>query len=145
LFSLSFNPDLLAEFIPKTWHIWDKWRIVFNFIFTLYPYWIFVKRDKLLSKTIKFKYENINLKKCPAEVFLTSKLYDKIIKMSSKSHETIPLRTNNGIRLLKKRRPKISSHWPFNVNEQCFIKGITSQYYSIVKKIGRTYLNTKTQ
>jgi hypothetical protein len=40
----------------------DKWRI-FYFIFTLYPYWIFVKRDKLLSKKIKYKYENIKLKK----------------------------------------------------------------------------------
>jgi hypothetical protein len=44
-----------------------------NFIFTLdryrYPYWIFVKRDKLLSEQKKFKYENIKLKKeCPAEV-----------------------------------------------------------------------------
>jgi hypothetical protein len=36
----------------------DKWRI-FYFIFTLYPYWIFVKRDK----KIKYKYENIKLKK----------------------------------------------------------------------------------
>jgi hypothetical protein len=40
------------------------------FFFTLYPYWIFVKRDKLLSKKIKFKYENIEIEKkeCPAEV-----------------------------------------------------------------------------
>jgi hypothetical protein len=53
-FSLSYNPDLVVEFIPKTWHIWDNWRIFFNFIFTLYPYWIFVKRDKFLSKKIKF-------------------------------------------------------------------------------------------
>jgi hypothetical protein len=35
----------------------------FYFIFTLYPYWIFVKRDKLLSKKIKSKYENIKLKR----------------------------------------------------------------------------------
>jgi hypothetical protein len=61
-FSLSYNPDLAAEFIPKAWHIWDKWRI-FHFIFTLYPYWICVKRDKLLSETIKFKYENIKCEK----------------------------------------------------------------------------------
>jgi hypothetical protein len=87
IFSLSYNPDLVAEFIPKTWHIWDKSRIFYG-IFTLYPYWIFVKRDKLLSKKIKFKYENIKLKKS----CLTSKLYDKIIKMASKSHETIPLK-----------------------------------------------------
>jgi hypothetical protein len=44
----------------------------FSLIFphALYPYWIFVKRDKLLSKKIKFKYVNIKLKKkeCPAEV-----------------------------------------------------------------------------
>jgi hypothetical protein len=60
LFSLSCNPDLVAEFIPKTWHIWDKKNgTFFNFIFTLYSYSIFVKRDKLLSKIIKFKYENI--------------------------------------------------------------------------------------
>jgi hypothetical protein len=64
-----------------------------NFIFTLYPYWIFVKRDKLLSKNIKYKYENIKLKKrMPSGSCLTSKLYDKIIKMPSKSHETIPLK-----------------------------------------------------
>jgi hypothetical protein len=31
-------------------------------------------------------------KECPAEVVLTSKLDDKIIKMLSKSHETIPLK-----------------------------------------------------
>jgi hypothetical protein len=45
----------------------------FYFILTLYPYWIFVKRDKLLSKKIKFKYENIK-KECTVEVVLTSKL-----------------------------------------------------------------------
>jgi hypothetical protein len=64
----------------------------FSFIFTLYPYWSFVKRDKLLSKKIKYKYENIKLKKrMPSGSSLTSKLYDKIIKMPYKSHETIPL------------------------------------------------------
>jgi hypothetical protein len=57
-----FLSDLVAEFIPKTWHIWDKWRIFFYFIFTLYTYLIFFKRDKLLSKKIKSKYENIKLK-----------------------------------------------------------------------------------
>jgi hypothetical protein len=31
------------------------------FFFTLYLYWIFVKRDKLLSIKIKFKYANIIL------------------------------------------------------------------------------------
>jgi hypothetical protein len=41
----------------------------FYFIFTLYPHWIFVKSDKLLSKKIKLKNLNIKLKKeCPAEV-----------------------------------------------------------------------------
>jgi hypothetical protein len=35
----------------------------FYFTFILYPYWVFVKRDKLLSRLIKFKYENIKLKK----------------------------------------------------------------------------------
>jgi hypothetical protein len=40
----------------------------------------------------KFKYENIKLKKkMSSGSCLTSKLYDKIIKMPSKSHETIPL------------------------------------------------------
>jgi hypothetical protein len=64
----------------------------FPSIFTLYPYWIFVKLDKLLSKKIKFKYENIKLKKrMSSGGCLTSKLYDKIIKMPPKSHETIPL------------------------------------------------------
>jgi hypothetical protein len=28
-----FSPDLVAEFIPKTWHIWDKWSIFFKFFF----------------------------------------------------------------------------------------------------------------
>jgi hypothetical protein len=41
---------------------------------------------------IQFEYENIDIKK---RMFtgscLTSKLYNKIIKMPSKSHETIPL------------------------------------------------------
>jgi hypothetical protein len=65
---------------------------ILNFIFTLYPYWIFVKRDNLLSKKIKFKYENIKSKKTVSSGnCLTSKLYDKIIKMPSKSHESIPL------------------------------------------------------
>jgi hypothetical protein len=45
---------------------------------------------------IEFKYENIKLKKeCDAglsyHITLPYKLYDKIIKMPSKSHETIPL------------------------------------------------------
>jgi hypothetical protein len=67
-----------------------------NFIFTLYPYWIFFKRDKLLSNKIKYKYENIKLKKrMPSGSCLTSKLYDKIIKMPSKPHETIPLSGEN--------------------------------------------------
>jgi hypothetical protein len=39
----------------------------FYLIFILYPYWIFVKRDKLLSKKIKYKYENIKLKKKNAQ------------------------------------------------------------------------------
>jgi hypothetical protein len=65
----------------------------FNFIFTLCPYWIFAKRDKLLSKKIKFKYENMKLKKKNVQRSLTSKLYDKFIKMPSKSHETIPFRS----------------------------------------------------
>jgi hypothetical protein len=43
--------------------------------------------DKII---IKLKYENIQLKKCNAGL---AKLCDKIIKMPSKSHETIPLNT----------------------------------------------------
>jgi hypothetical protein len=35
----------------------------FYFTFTLYPYCVFDKRDQLLSQLIKFKYENIKLKK----------------------------------------------------------------------------------
>jgi hypothetical protein len=39
------------------------------YFLTIYPYWVFVKRDKLLSQRIKFKYENIKLQKkdCEAE------------------------------------------------------------------------------
>jgi hypothetical protein len=66
--------------------------VFFYFIFTLYPYWIFVKRDKLLSKMIKFKYEKLTNKRMSIGSCVTSKLYDKIIKMPSKSHETIPLK-----------------------------------------------------
>jgi hypothetical protein len=62
-----------------------------------HPYWIFVKRDNLLSKKIKFKYENIKLKKNSSGSCLTSKLHDKIIKMPSKPHETIPLSTTQWI------------------------------------------------
>jgi hypothetical protein len=56
-FSLSYNPDLVAEFIPK--HGTYGINGTFFIFFILCPYWIFVKRDKLLSKKIKFKYENI--------------------------------------------------------------------------------------
>jgi hypothetical protein len=46
---------------------------------------------------IKFKYENIKLKKENAMRDLqTSKLYDKIFKMPSKSHETSPLNELKG-------------------------------------------------
>jgi hypothetical protein len=69
-----FHIEILLYMIFSAWVvtlIWlqnlskkilDKWRI-FYFIFTLYPYWVFVKRDKLWSKKIKYKYENIKLKK----------------------------------------------------------------------------------
>jgi hypothetical protein len=41
---------------------------------------------------IKFEYENIKIKKrMLSGTCLTAKLYDKIIKMPSKSHEIIPL------------------------------------------------------
>jgi hypothetical protein len=47
---------------------------------------------KLLRQKIKFKYENLKLKKrMSSGSCLTSKLYDKIIKMPSESHENIPL------------------------------------------------------
>jgi hypothetical protein len=82
---------MVAEFIPKHGTFGLNGAFIY-FIFTLYPYWIFVKRDKLLSKKIKFKYENIKFKKrMYSGSCLTSKLYDKIIKMPSKSHETILL------------------------------------------------------
>jgi hypothetical protein len=82
-FSFSHNPDSGTEFIPNT--LWEKWRI-FNFIYILYAYWIFVKRDKLLGKLIKFKYENIKLeKRISSGSCLKSKLYDKIMEMPSLS------------------------------------------------------------
>jgi hypothetical protein len=64
----------------------------FNFFHTI-PLLDFVKRDKLLSKNIKFKYESIKFKKkrMSSGSCLTSKLCDRIIKMPSKSHETNPL------------------------------------------------------
>jgi hypothetical protein len=66
-FSLSCNPDSGTEFIPNSLRLWDKWRI-FHTITTL---GFFVKCDKplILSKLIKFKYENIKFKKkeCEAE------------------------------------------------------------------------------
>jgi hypothetical protein len=55
-FNLSYNPDWDEEFIPNTWHTWDQFGRIFYFIFILFPYWIFVKRDTLLSKKIKFQY-----------------------------------------------------------------------------------------
>jgi hypothetical protein len=82
---LFFNFDV---FIFKLYHIWffqlitlirvqnlsqtrsdfGKNGAFFYFTFILYPYWVFVKSDKLLSQLIKFKYENIKFKKkCEAE------------------------------------------------------------------------------
>jgi hypothetical protein len=55
----------------KKWHIWDLHRLILN---------------------DKFKYEKIKLKKRMWwGTWLTSKMYDKIIKGPSKSYETIPL------------------------------------------------------
>jgi hypothetical protein len=54
-------------------------------------YWIFVKRDKLLSKKNIFKYENITFKKNVQRKLSDIQLYDKTIKMPSKFHETISL------------------------------------------------------
>jgi hypothetical protein len=64
-FSLTYNPESGTEFILNMLRLWGKCRI-FYFIFILYAY--FVKSDKLLSNLIKFKYENIKLKKKPTEV-----------------------------------------------------------------------------
>jgi hypothetical protein len=60
-FSLSYNPDSGTEFIPTR----TKKIALFYFtcILPVYPYWVFVKRDKLFSQLIKLKYENIKLKK----------------------------------------------------------------------------------
>jgi hypothetical protein len=67
---------------------------LFYFTFILYPYWVFIKRDKLLSLVIKFKYKNIKFKIMWSRTCLTCKLNDKAIKTPSKSHETIPLRSS---------------------------------------------------
>jgi hypothetical protein len=69
-FSLCSNPDSVTKFIPNTLlRLWEKWHI-FYFIFIIYTYWIFVKRDKPLSKLIQSKYGSIKIKKeCPAELF----------------------------------------------------------------------------
>jgi hypothetical protein len=67
-FSLMMYPDSGTEFIPNTLRLWEKWRIFLFYFHTIYPNWVFVKRDKLLSQLIKFKYENIKFKqKCEAE------------------------------------------------------------------------------
>jgi hypothetical protein len=56
------------------------------------PTGFFVKRDKLLSKLIKLKYENIKFKKKNVKRDMSkSKPDDKILKTPSKSHENIPL------------------------------------------------------
>jgi hypothetical protein len=63
-FSLSCNPDTGTGFFPKQRPTLGKMAH-----FSCYnPACFFVKRDKLLSKLIKFKYKNIQLKKeCEAE------------------------------------------------------------------------------
>jgi uncharacterized membrane protein SpoIIM required for sporulation len=64
----------LQNLSKKSYTFWINGAF-FYFIFTLYPYWIIVKRDKLLSKKIKYKYENIKLKKKESQAEgLTSKL-----------------------------------------------------------------------
>jgi hypothetical protein len=55
---------------PKHIPIFGKMAHFFYFTFMLLPtYWVFVKRDKLLSQLIKFKFESIKFKKkeCQAE------------------------------------------------------------------------------
>jgi hypothetical protein len=63
-FNLICNPDSGTEFIPNSVRLWEKWRI-----FHTNPAGVFVKRDQLLSKRIKFKYENIKFtkKECEAK------------------------------------------------------------------------------
>jgi hypothetical protein len=91
-FQLSYNPYSGTEFIPNTFRLWEKWRF---FYFTLlYPYWVFVKRDKLLSQLIKFKYENIKLKKKIVKRNMPPKLYDKITKNATKISWDYPFNTN---------------------------------------------------
>jgi hypothetical protein len=149
--SLIYNPDSGTEFIPNTLRLWEKWRI-FYFTFILYPYWVFVKRDKCLSQLIKFKYDNIKFKKSGSGTCLTSKLYDKIIKTPSKSHETIPsnrVRRSLSFNQLKLFIQYTSSYWiiqrwlrismlPFNHTEfkKCISLWITSvKTYFLVEKI----------
>jgi hypothetical protein len=61
-FSLStLYSDSGTEFIPKRTNF-GKNCAFFSFTFVL-PYWVFVKRDKLLSQLIKFKYQNIKFLK----------------------------------------------------------------------------------
>jgi hypothetical protein len=62
-FSLSFAPDSGTEFIPNTLRLWGKWRIFYVLVAYYIPLLGFFKLDKLLSQLIKFKYENIKLKK----------------------------------------------------------------------------------
>jgi hypothetical protein len=72
---------LVEEFIPKH----GTFGINGAFFFHTIPQLDFCQSYNLLSKNIKFKYENIKIKKrmssgsCP-----TSKLYDKIIKNAIK-------------------------------------------------------------
>jgi hypothetical protein len=68
-FSSSYNPDSGTEFIPNTLQLWEK-LCIFFILLSYYTYTgFFVKRDKLLNKLIKFKYESIKFKKkeCEAE------------------------------------------------------------------------------
>jgi hypothetical protein len=53
--SLSYNPDSGTEFIPN----FGKNGAFFILLSYYTPTGFFVKRDKLLSQLIKFKYENI--------------------------------------------------------------------------------------
>jgi hypothetical protein len=68
-------------------------------------------------KTSKFK------KRMSSGSSLTSKLYDKIIKMLSKSHETIPLSTTR-FTVLQNWIYKISSHSLFITHLHRFMKSI---------------------
>jgi hypothetical protein len=61
IFSASVIALIRVQNLSQTHADFGKKGAFFTLI--LYPYWVFVKRDKLLNQLIKFKYENMKLKK----------------------------------------------------------------------------------